>query len=53
MSALIHDYGAVSPDSTLAEAATLYYYYLQGNFSSVFIFITFTIILFYYFHTTE
>lgn len=42
------NYGAVQSilvDSTLAEAATFYYCYLHGNFSSVFIFITFTIIL--------
>lgn len=50
------NYGAVqsvSVDSTLAEAATFYYYYLHGNFSSAFIFIPFTIILLGYFHTNE
>lgn len=50
------NYGAVqsvSVDSTLAEAATFYYYYLHSNFISVFIFITFTIILLAYFHITK
>ena len=44
----------LSVDSTLAKSATFYYYYyLHGNFSTVFIFIMFTIIPLDNFHTTE